>query len=156
MPRTTLASLLDDARVDPDPEGHVSDGVAPRTFPHDKQDHESPQALSEPPLDPAQTAGEIGGDGLGKDSPSPPPTSAVGPPAVPPRYLQLERKELRIRLDQADDLARLTRRLNRARGRTGERITDNTLIRVAVDLLLTRSDRLSGATEMKLRNSVTL
>ncbi|MEP6464482.1 MAG: hypothetical protein ABJC62_13955 [Frankiaceae bacterium] len=71
-----------------------------------------------------------------------------------PRYLQLERKELRVRLDQADDLARLTRRLNRARRGAGERITDNTLIRVAIDLLLQHSDRLAGSTEQELRQSV--
>jgi len=66
----------------------------------------------------------------------------------------MERKEARIRLDQADALAQLTRRLNRARGGGGERITDNTLIRVAVDLLLARSDRLGGATEDELRESL--
>jgi len=71
-----------------------------------------------------------------------------------PRYLQLERKELRVRVDQADDLARLTRRLNRARRGAGDRITDNTLIRVAIDLLLQQSDRLAGSTESELRNSV--
>jgi len=71
-------------------------------------------------------------------------------------YLQMERKEARIRLDQADALAQLTRRLNRARSGGGERITDNTLIRVAVDVLLARSDRLAGTTETELRDSLTL
>jgi hypothetical protein len=73
-----------------------------------------------------------------------------------PRYLQLERKELRIRVDQADELARLTRRINRARRGAGERITDNTLIRVAVDLLLERSAQIAGTTEDELRKSLTL
>ncbi len=144
MRRTTLARLLDDAPVDPALERHASTSVATQTLVQDKQDQKSPHAPNGPLLEPDQNAGQAGGDGPGTD------------PASPPRYLQLERKELRIRLDQADDLARLTRRLNRARGRTGERITDNTLIRVAVDLLLTRSGRLSGATELELRNSVTL
>ncbi len=49
-----------------------------------------------------------------------------------PRYLELDRKELRIRGDQADDLTALTRQLNRARKGAGERITDNTLFRVAI------------------------
>ncbi len=75
-------------------------------------------------------------------------------PESGPRYLQMERKEARIRLDQADALAQLTRRLNRARGGGGERITDNTLIRIAVDVLLARSDRLVGATEDELRDSL--
>ncbi len=76
--------------------------------------------------------------------------------AALPRYLQMERKELRLRVDQADELGRLTRRLNRARAKAGERITDNTLIRVAIDLLLQRSDRLAGATEDELRKSLSL
>lgn len=77
-------------------------------------------------------------------------------PEAGPRYLQLERKELRIRVDQADELARLTRRINRARRGAGERITDNTLIRVAVDLLLERTAQIAGTTEDELRRSLTL
>ncbi len=77
--------------------------------------------------------------------------------ALPP-YLQLVRKEARIRADQADQLAAQVRRLNQARkhrsGPVGERITDNTLIRVAIDLLLSRVDDLAGSTETELRNSV--
>lgn len=79
------------------------------------------------------------------------PTEPAGP-----RYLQLARKEARITHEQADALASLTRRLNRQRHGTGERITDNTLLRVAVDLLLTREDELRGTTEPELRNSVGL
>jgi hypothetical protein len=71
-----------------------------------------------------------------------------------PKYLQLERKEVRLRLDQLDELTALTRRLNRARNGKGERITENTLIRVAIDLLLERSDPLAGTTEEELRDSV--
>lgn len=75
-----------------------------------------------------------------------------------PRYLRLTRKEARIREDQADRLAAEVRRLNQARkhrtGPVGERITDNTLIRVALDLLLADTARLSGTTEDELRNSV--
>jgi hypothetical protein len=72
-----------------------------------------------------------------------------------PKWKGLERKELRLRADQLDELARLRRNLNRKRGGEGERITENTLIRVAVDLLLTRSSRLRGVTEDELRKSVT-
>lgn len=75
-----------------------------------------------------------------------------------PRYLQLIRKEARVRQDQADRLAHEVRRLNQARrtrgGMVGERITDNTLIRVAVDLLLEHPERLHGVTEQELRRSV--
>jgi hypothetical protein len=72
-----------------------------------------------------------------------------------PKWKGLERKELRLRADQLDELARLRRILNRQRGGEGERITENTLIRVAVDLLLTRSGHLRGITEDQLRKSVT-
>ena len=72
-----------------------------------------------------------------------------------PKWQRLERKELRLRADQLDELARLRRLLNRQRRGEGERITENTLIRVAVDLLLSRSADLRGATEDELRKSVT-
>jgi hypothetical protein len=71
-----------------------------------------------------------------------------------PKWQRLERKELRLRADQLDELARLRRALNRKRGGAGERITENTLIRVAVDMLLSRADRLRGTTEDELRKSV--
>jgi hypothetical protein len=72
-----------------------------------------------------------------------------------PKWKRLERKELRLRAEQLDELARLRRGLNRQRGGEGERITENTLIRVAVDLLLSRAGDLHGATEDELRKSVT-
>jgi hypothetical protein len=71
------------------------------------------------------------------------------------KWKGLERKELRLRADQLDELARLRRLLNRQRAGDGERITENTLIRVAVDMLLSRTDRLRGTTEDELRKSVT-
>jgi hypothetical protein len=72
-----------------------------------------------------------------------------------PKWKRLERKELRLRADQLDELARLRRSLNRQRGGEGERITENTLIRVAVDLLLAQADSVRGTTEDELRESVT-
>lgn len=71
-----------------------------------------------------------------------------------PRYLRLTRKEVRFREDQLDALDRVVRRLVRARRGGGERITENTLVRVAVDLLLARADALSGATEAELLRSL--
>lgn len=69
-----------------------------------------------------------------------------------PKYLTLVRKETRLREDQLDRLTALTRKLNRQKASgEGERITENTLIRVAIDLLLLQSDRLSGTTEEELR-----
>ena len=80
------------------------------------------------------------------------------PPAeVPglPKYLRLERKELLIWPDQITQLSILARVLNRNRRGAGERITTNTLIRVAVDMLLGQAGKLRGSTEDELRNSVT-
>lgn len=71
-------------------------------------------------------------------------------------YLKLERKEARLRQNQIDALTDLTRSLNRKRVRKGERLTDNTLIRVAVDLLLSKASQIQGDTEEELRKSVGL
>jgi hypothetical protein len=71
-----------------------------------------------------------------------------------PKYLKLVRKEARLREDQLDSLTSLTRSLNRQRKGSGERITENTLIRVAVDLLMNQSDELKGTTEQELLASI--
>lgn len=154
MPRANLARLLDDLPSAPPQETAPSrsthqktqGGIAstPPSAPRAGQRHLQPTPASEPDAGPLQADQQPAGTEDGEASP---PT---------PRYLQMERKELRIRLDQADELARLTRRLNRARAKAGERITDNTLIRVAIDLLLQHSDRLTGRTEDELRGSLTL
>jgi hypothetical protein len=84
---------------------------------------------------------------------------APRPPAeIPglPKYLRLERKELLIWPDQITKLSILARVLNRNRRGAGERITTNTLIRVAVALLLSRSQDLVGTTEEELRRSLGL
>jgi hypothetical protein len=69
-------------------------------------------------------------------------------------YLQFERKDTRLRADQLNSLTRLARDLTKAKGPGGVRITENTLIRVAVDLLLSETGRLMGATEDDLRRSL--
>lgn len=76
------------------------------------------------------------------------------PPLPTHGYASLDRKETRLRTEQVNSLAVLTRRLNRDRRGTGERLTDNTLIRVAVDLLLRDADRLAGTTEAELLRSM--
>ena len=84
--------------------------------------------------------------------------SARTPASSPglPKYLRLERKELLIWPDQITNLSILARVLNRNRGGAGERITTNTLIRVAAALLLSRSQDLAGTTEEELRRSLGL
>ncbi len=73
-----------------------------------------------------------------------------------PKYLTLVRKETRLRDDQLDQLTAITRKLNRQRQRKGERITENTLIRIAVDLLLNQEQQLEGITEDELLASLGL
>ncbi|WP_270354466.1 hypothetical protein [Microbacterium testaceum] len=71
-------------------------------------------------------------------------------------YRSYERKEARLRPDQYARLTEESRRLSRAKNPGGERITENTLIRIAIDLLLERSDQLAGTSEAELRKSVGL
>jgi hypothetical protein len=71
-----------------------------------------------------------------------------------PKFRRLLRKEARLRYDQATALTELRRRLSRGRADRSEVITDNTLIRVAVDLLLAHADELHGDTEEELQTSV--
>jgi hypothetical protein len=72
-----------------------------------------------------------------------------------PKYLQLERKEIRLSRAQQSELTELSRDINKARKGKGERITENTLIRIAIELLLKQKDNLTGVTELELLNSVT-
>ena len=73
-----------------------------------------------------------------------------------PKFQTFARKEARLREEQLDDLTSLARSLNRKRKGSGERITENTLIRIAVDLLMNQSDKLQGTTEEELSASVGL
>lgn len=60
-----------------------------------------------------------------------------------PTYLSFNRKETRLTEEQLDLLTKLARKLNRQK-QGGDRITENTLIRSAVDLLLNQSERLKS------------
>ena len=80
---------------------------------------------------------------------------AMTPAPRVPKYLALERKEARLRGDQVDSLASLARRVNRRKAsRGGERITENTLIRVAVDWLLSQEQYVGGSTEEEIRRGL--
>ena len=83
---------------------------------------------------------------------------SVPTPAIPPRmrFDEYERKETRLREDQYSQLTALSRRLNKVRKGRGERITENTLIRVAIDLLLQTEGSLQGFNESELRQAVGL
>lgn len=71
------------------------------------------------------------------------------------KFARLTRKDTRIRADQDAALTALARTVMRRRVRKVERITENTLIRIAIDLLLAHADDLRGSTEEELRKSVT-
>ncbi|MGW3491543.1 chromosome segregation ATPase [Streptomyces sp. NRRL F-5630] len=58
-----------------------------------------------------------------------------------------------LREDQHAELNSLARELMLARSRKSERITENTVIRVAVDLLLRHPEFLGGDTEDELRTT---
>lgn len=92
----------------------------------------------------------------GNESVSRPAKPAMRSTASSGGYMALQRKETRLRDDQIDALTAATRELNRAKTSGGERITDNTLIRVAVDLLLSKSVQLHGSNEKEIRTSVGL
>lgn len=72
-----------------------------------------------------------------------------------PRYLTMERKEIRLPQEHLDQLTMLVRQLNRARKSSGERITENTLIRIAIAALLEHADQLQGVSEDELLHSWT-
>ena len=73
-----------------------------------------------------------------------------------PLFSRLDRKEIRLRPDQYAALTTHARRLSQAKQPGGERITENTLIRIAIDLLLEHADQLTGQTEQEIKKSVTL
>lgn len=72
-----------------------------------------------------------------------------------PKFARLTPKDARVRADQDAALTALVKTLMRRRRVKAERITENTLIRVAIDLLLAHADQLRGSTEDELRESVT-
>ncbi|MGW3154538.1 hypothetical protein [Streptomyces sp. NPDC001089] len=95
---------------------------------------------------------------LGEEEQSEGPEAAASPEphrSGDAKWTTLERKEARLRADQLTDLAELRRQLGSRRRDRSEIITDNTLIRVAVDLLLQgHVHRLHGDTEEELLASV--
>jgi len=87
---------------------------------------------------------------------NPQPTKSESDIEPQPKYLTLIRKEARLTELQIEQLTAISRKLNRQRRGRGERLTENTLIRVAIELLLSRADSLSGTTEAELLESLGL
>lgn len=71
-----------------------------------------------------------------------------------PKFARLARKDTLIRGEQHTALTALAKSLMRRRAVKSERITENTLIRVAIDLLFAHASELRGSTEDELRRSV--
>lgn len=138
MPRADLTAMLNRLDNDPQPTPKAEPS-APKTQQPSKPRTKAPAASKRAPETAAATQ----------------PASAKDPATEAPLYLRLERKETRLRVDQYEALTVYARRLNRAKRPGGERITENTLIRVAIDLLLANAENLSGSDEDALRNSVT-
>jgi hypothetical protein len=67
-----------------------------------------------------------------------------------------ERRELLIEPEQNDFLKTEAIRLKRANGNTAPSVTANDLARIALDLLISQKDKLSGGTEEELRKSLGL
>lgn len=144
MPRQSVADLL----------GEVNQGSAAPSAARPPEPEEQAVGRALPLTAPSRRAESARPPGSGATEVAESQTPEVTESQIP-RWQRLERKELRLRADQLDELARLRRALNRQRGGEGERITENTLIRVAVDMLLGRAVTLRGTTEEELRKSVT-
>ena len=115
------------------------------------QEQSAPKAAATKPAAKSTSARNV------KKSPRTPRTEPKqGPRTEGARYWELERKEARLRVDQYEALGTIARRLQRQKTSVGERITENTLIRVAIDLPLAREADLAGETEDEIRNSVSL
>ena len=108
---------------------------------------------------PRSARDEPGAKGTSTLSTEPPPVQAAHADTVSiddsgPSYLRYVRKETRLREDQQNELTLQARRLNRAKKTQGARITENSLTRVAVDILLTKIERASGDDEDAIRKSI--
>ncbi|CAN5568793.1 hypothetical protein BH10ACT7_BH10ACT7_11960 [soil metagenome] len=134
MARANLGALL----------GNVVDETPPR---------QEPTADPRPPAAASETDSREPTESSKTAAPPDTPTSRSQRPSTAP-YLRLVRKETRLREDQQNQLTLEARRLNRAKAVGTARITDNTLIRVAVDLLLARIREAKGDDERALLESL--
>jgi hypothetical protein len=119
-------------------------------------------AVASPAAPPVEKAAPIAQPAAAASTAAPASVAAAPPAAEPqdvrsgPRWLTFERKETRIRPDQLEWVEAQRKELNQRRQGAGERLTDNTLIRVALDLLMKHQGELQGVTEDQLRQSLGL
>ncbi|TPW78039.1 hypothetical protein [Schumannella soli] len=105
------------------------------------------EPASATPVEPAEVAPEAPGEvaseaaeGKPKKATAKPAKSSPTAPDSVAYYATLIRKDTRLREDQIERLTILARRLNRAKTE-GPRITENTIIRIGVDLALDQYER---------------
>ena len=142
MARPQLSSLLE-------PRGNEEDTVKVGEAPTPILEAQ-PARPTEPPMPAAQAVVER----PKREGRAKAPKAQKAPIESVPPYLRYERKEARLRTDQLTDLTLRARQLNKTKDADSDRITDNTLIRIAVDLLLSRADELTGGDEAALRKSL--
>lgn len=137
MARQDIAALLGRSSPSDEPSPPQSVETTPAVAPASEPQRSEPRASR--PASPRESS-----------------STKAKPPVVgeSPLYMNFERKEARLRADQYAELTAHARRLNKTKGTGGERITENTLIRIAIDLLLPRLDQASGRDEGELRESV--
>lgn len=152
--RVSLNSLLDDAKTTLDSPSEATEGTPSQTAAQSPDSNLETRSAPEA----AQLATSRSTDRSAR-RPSPQRASTTSKPNVAPErvhFSTLVRKEARLRDDQIESLTLRARKLSRNKAASEQRITDNTLIRVAVDLLLSREGDLVGTSEAELRKSVGL
>ena len=158
MGRVRLNTLLEDAKstLDSAQEAKNESAAAATSL---TQQHREPSVDEVPVPAPAPAGSAV----RPTTEPASKPTRRAPARRTPPppeservHYSSLVRKEARLRDDQIESLTLRARKLSRNKASTEPRITDNTLIRVAVDLLLAREADLEGTSEAELRRSVGL
>jgi hypothetical protein len=140
MARANLGQLLGNVGANATP-------AAPKAEPP-KVAEETEPAIPEVAAKPARPPSRVAPPSEKQTAPHPVEESAT------PAYLRYVRKETRLREDQQNQLTLQARRLNRAKTSPGSRITENSLIRVAVDLMLAKIERASGDDEDAIRKSM--
>jgi hypothetical protein len=150
MARADIKSLLTNYTPEPEPPAPSTPAAAPEAPPADETNGESPERNAQD-----APSGRRGGKSTRARS-TKTKSKQTKVDGDLPKYLALTRKDVTFREDQLNDLTAMSRRINKARNRQGERITENTLVRVAVDLLLTNHPDLLGLTEEDLREAAGL
>lgn len=155
MARTSLDDLLD-GEPEPQPQGFPRPPAGSAKQDERTEPKEAPAAAANAAPAANPKTGASGRTGRPRSKSGERRRAARRAQGAGPKWAQMERKDARLRDDQMDELTVLTRRLNRARGRgQGERITENTLLRVAVDVLIDNADLLAGDTEDDLADAIT-